>query len=301
MVNLGPYFSDLQATLRTGDAREESFYSDLSDLLTAYAEENSYDDVRITTLPRQANGSNPDFRVWNGVNEVTGYIEAKTFDSNLDLIEETEQLERYRATFDNVILTNFLEFRLYRYGEEIASVEVADPPNIPELGSTPEPVNTFEFDDLLDKFFSYSRTAIDSAEDLAVELAKRTSFMRGIIIDVVEYEINEGEGEVYGFYQAFDEYLMADLDEREFADIYSQTITYGLLIARTRTEGEFTRERAASVIPPTIGVLRDIFRYISAGDLPSEIEWIVDEISHILNDPDIDDVLSSYYTHRRRL
>jgi len=59
-----------------GDAREESFYSDLSDLLNEYAEDNGYDDVRVTTLPRQTDGGNPDFRIWNGVNEVTGYIEA---------------------------------------------------------------------------------------------------------------------------------------------------------------------------------------------------------------------------------
>jgi hypothetical protein len=47
-----------------------------------------------------------------------------------------------------------------------------------------------------------------------------------------------------GFYKAFQKYLIPSLTPEQFADLYSQTITYGLFAARTRTEGEFSRRLA---------------------------------------------------------
>jgi hypothetical protein len=41
------------------------------------------------------------------------------------VIENSEQLRRYRDTFPNLILTNFLEFRLYRNGQLVDTVLAA--------------------------------------------------------------------------------------------------------------------------------------------------------------------------------
>ncbi len=299
MTDVQRYLDALQDTASMGDTREESYYGDLSDLLEAHADENDRDDVQVTTLPSPTEGGNPDFRVWNGTNEVTGYIEAKLPSGrSLDAIEETEQLTRYRGTFENVILTNFVEFRLYRNGEQVAEAEVADPPEIPEFGDAPDAVNTDDLDDLLEKFFSHTHTEIESAQELAKELAKRTSFMRGVVLQELEHQQVDQDGQVLGFYEAFQEYLMPDLSEEEFADIYSQTITYGLLAARTRVSGEFSRTEAADAIPSTIGILKDIFDFISTSDLPDEIEWVVDDVSHILSGTDVADILGEFYEDR---
>ena len=40
--------------------------------------------------------------------------------------------------------------------------------------------------------------------------------------------------DLIGFYDAFKKYLIASLSEEDFADLYAQTITYGLFIARHR-------------------------------------------------------------------
>ena len=67
--------------------------------------------THVTTLPRPTDGGNPDFRLWDGKAHIIGYIEAKKpTEERLDHIEKSEQLERYRSTFPNLILTNFLEF-----------------------------------------------------------------------------------------------------------------------------------------------------------------------------------------------
>jgi len=72
--------------------------------------------VQVTVLPKKTDAGNPDFRVWDGSHQVVGYIEAKAPGAKLDQVEESEQLQRYRHTFPNLILTDFYEFRLYRNG-----------------------------------------------------------------------------------------------------------------------------------------------------------------------------------------
>ena len=109
------YLKDLTVVARQGDAREESFYSALEKMLEKVAHTTGRAHVHVTTLPRPTEGGNPDFRLWNGTDRIIGYIEAKKpTEERLDRIENSPQLKRYRETFPNLILTNFLEFRLYR-------------------------------------------------------------------------------------------------------------------------------------------------------------------------------------------
>ena len=94
---------------REGDAREESYYSSLEQLLKDYSDSISKRQVQVTTLPKKTDAGNPDFRIWDGKQSIVGYIEAKQpQEENLNQIEDTDQLKRYLHTFPNLILTNFL-------------------------------------------------------------------------------------------------------------------------------------------------------------------------------------------------
>jgi len=107
------YLSNLSRTYNRGDAREESYYKHLDELIKQYADSQDIKNIDITILPKKTEAGNPDFRIWDGKNHITGYIEAKDPSvTNLGDIEDIEQLKRYRSTFPNVILTNFYEFRL---------------------------------------------------------------------------------------------------------------------------------------------------------------------------------------------
>ena len=107
------YLKELSNTFQRGDAREESYYNHLDDLIKKLAEALQFKNIDITTLPKRTEAGNPDFRIWDGKNHITGYLEAKDpSHTNLDMIETSEQLKRYCSTFPNVILTNFYEFRL---------------------------------------------------------------------------------------------------------------------------------------------------------------------------------------------
>ncbi len=219
------YLQKIFKVSQQGDAREESYYSCLEELLRDYTDSTKKKNIHITTLPKKTDAGNPDFRIWDGKQKIVGYMEAKAPTVQyLDQIEGTDQLKRYLHTFPNLILTNFFEFRLYRDSTLIDSVFIARPYHIHKLKSVPPVENEADFLKLLEKYFSYSLPKIYTAKTLAVELAKRTRFLKD---EVVAEELREEKkkGFVLGFYEAFKRYLISSLSNEEFADLYSQTIT----------------------------------------------------------------------------
>jgi len=153
-----------------------------------------------------------------------------------------------------------------------------------------------DFFNLLDKFFSFSLPKVYDAKNLAIELAKRTRFLKDeVVIEQLKEEENTKKGHIFGFYEAFGKYLISGLTEDDFADLYSQTITYGLFAARTRSEDGFNRKLAYDNIPRTIGILRDVFKFISLEDLPQQMEWIIDDISEVLAVTDVKNILHQYF------
>src|SRR3990167_6067994 len=288
-----------------GDAREESYYSCLERFISDYAKSINRTNVHITTLPKKTDAGNSDFRIWDGKQHIVGYIEAKAPTvEHLDEIETTNQLKRYLQTFPNLILTNFSEFRLYRNGELTDRVLISRPFIIHKLKTTPPVEKESEFLSLLEKFFSFSLPKVYDAKTLAIELAKRTRFLKD---EVITQELNEeerkGRGFILGFYEAFKQYLISGLSKEDFADLYSQTITYGLFAARTRSEtcsgrsesNGFNRKLAYDNIPRTIGILRDVFKFVSLGDLPKQMEWIIYDISEVLSVTDVNKILHQYF------
>ncbi|HOV83387.1 MAG TPA: N-6 DNA methylase [Paludibacteraceae bacterium] len=294
---LKQYLNSLQTTFNQGDAREESYYEHLKDLLLNYANERQLKKVDITILPKPTEAGNPDFRIWDGKNHITGYIEAKDPSvTNLDRIEVSEQLKRYRETFPNVILTNFYEFRLYRNGELMKQVKIARPELAIKLNTTPPVENEADFFDLLDIFFSFSLPNVRNAQSLAMELAKRTRFLRDEVVSIeLDEEEKKGQKAILGFYEAFRKYLIGTLTKEAFADLYSQTVTYGLFAARTRSDNSFNRELAFKYIPNTIGILRDVFRFISLEEPPKSLQIIVDDIAEVLSVTDVKRILEDYF------
>lgn len=291
---LNTYLKSIAETTKQGDAREESYYPALKELFSDFPLEKGRK-TTVTVLPKATEAGNPDFRVWDGDNFIVGYIEAKAPGTNLDLVETSEQLQRYLQTFPNVILTDFYEFRLYRDGLEVDRVTIARSFTAQKLKTTPKLEHPSEFQELAERFFSYKLPLSYTAESLAVQLAKRTRFLRDQVVSEELKQAEQQKGGIYGFYQAFQKYLLPNLTPEQFADLYSQTITYGLFAARTRSEGTFNRRTAIDFIPGTVGILRDVFQYISLERISDQMEVIIDDIVSILNVADINNILDQYY------
>ena len=289
------YIKKIASITKRGDAREESYYPALASLLEAFSETKRKKKVHVTVLPKKTEAGNPDFRVWDGNHSQVGYVEAKPPKANLDDIETTDQLKRYLSTFPNLVLTNFYEFRLYRNGQRVDSVLLARPFIPSKLKMIPPAEHTDEFLALLEKFFQFSLPTKFTAESLAKELATRTRFLRDQIIKEELHEASTaGAKKILGFYEAFQKHLIANLKPDEFADLYAQTITYGLFAARTRANGSFNRKLAYDLIPKTIGILRDIFHFISF-DPPEQLQATVDDIAEVLAVADVKSILHQYF------
>lgn len=290
---LNSYMKKMFEVANRGDAREESYYSILEGLLKEYTESVDKKNICITTLPKKTEAGNPDFRIWDGKQHIVGYIEAKAPEvDNLDLIEDSEQLKRYLDTFPNLILTNFFEFRLYRNGNLIDKVLIGRAFIMQRIKTTAPVERKADFLKLLEKFFSFSLPKVYDAETLATELAKRTRFLKDeVVTQELKEEEETGRRLILEFYEVFRKYLISGLSKEEFADLYSQTITYGLFAARTRSENGFNRKLAYDSIPHSIGILKDVFKFISLGDLPQPMEWIIDDISEVLAVTDVKNIL----------
>ena len=293
---LKTYITEISEVAQRGDAREESYYEALASLIRNFAQSIKRAQTEVTTLPKETEAGNPDFRVWDGKQHIVGYIEAKRpEEENLDRVEESGQLKRYRSAFPNVILTNFFEFRLYRDFQLIDKVSIGRPFIAKQLKLAPPVENQDRFLDLLNKFFTFALPRRYTPEALAKALASRTHYLR----EQVLLELDRSNGKLMGFYKAFQQHLIAGLTKEDFADMYAQTVTYGLFAASTRAAGEFNKRVAFDNIPRTIGILRDVFRFVSLEEPGHELDWIIVDIADVLAVADVKKVLHKYYVEHR--
>lgn len=281
------YLQKIHKTNSAGDASERSFYPDLKRLIEDFLESKKFK-ANITIESRIKAEGIPDFTVRKN-KQLIGYIEAKDINTEeLQAVSESEQLERYK-TKPNLILTNFCEFWLWRDGKWVKKVRIAMPRVLNSLKMAPPLQNEKQLAELLDIFISYNIPETKTAKALAKELAQRAKLLPSYLV----YLLNDDkEEEIDRIYNAFREFLIPDLSKEDFADIYAQTITYGLFTARLRHSGEekFTRFLAQRLIPKNIQILHDTFSLISSQALPEHITWIVDDIATILAFADMEKI-----------
>jgi predicted helicase len=100
------------------------------------------------------------------------------------------------------------------------------------------------------------REVIDTAKKLSVQLAHLARNIRERINTVLDYETESGP--ITKLMNAFKEALVHDLDNDGFADMYAQTIAYGLLSARISNPSGRTADDFASAMPVTNPFLKEL-------------------------------------------
>jgi len=231
----------------------------------------------------------PDFTVTSAKGLPLGYVEAEAYGVDLDKLtgHAKEQNDRFRANLDNFLLTNHLEFRLYVGGALVDSAKLSAPPDKGAVNVSEADANTLR--NLLDRFLRTEPVSIASPRELARHLARRTRLM----CDEARAALAAGSPDLHGWFEAFRQTLLHDLTADQFADMYAQTLAYGLFAARCQhTGGVFTRKAAADLIPKTNPFLRSLFRHIEADELDERIAWIVEDMAHLLAHADMEKILS---------
>jgi predicted helicase len=138
------------------------------------------------------------------------------------------------------------------------------------------PSNTADIDGWRKKwkaaFTGSTREAITTSDQLAQAMANIAKNIRDRVLEVLEIEPLSGP--VHKLYDTFRSGLVHDMTEKGFADMYAQTITYGLFSARTMdTDGHFELHEVIDLIPTTNPFLKNLFKEcLSTGDKNHKID-----------------------------
>lgn len=294
-MTIQEYIEKINTRFKSGISTEHTFRGDLQNLLESIAP-----DVLITNEPTRIDCGSPDYIVTKR-NIPIGYIEAKDMGADLDNKLYKEQFDRYKSSLTNLIITNYLEFRLFIDGTQVTVFSIAAIEN-GKLISQPDSFDAFST--LIKNFCTYTGQTIKSASKLSKMMAGKAR----LLADVIEKAINADEKQTENLTNeaansslreqmtAFKQILIHDINAKDFADIYAQTIAYGMFAARLhdQTLEDFSRQEAAELIPKTNPFLRKLFQYIAGYDLDTRIIWIVDALADIFRATNVAELLKDF-------
>jgi len=288
------YLNQVRSRYAAGDATEHTHRPALAALIEALAP-----GVQAINEPRQRTDCGaPDIRVRR--RELTlGYVECKDIGVSLDEAERGEQIKRYREHLPNLILTDYLEFRWYVEGNARQSARLARVS--PDGRIARDTAGADAARELLLAFLSHAPEPIARPKDLAVRMARLTHAIHDIIITT--FAQGHASATLAGLHEAFQKTLLPDLAVEQFADMFSQTLAYGLFAARCNHRGPepFRRLGAAAEIPKTNPFLRQLFDMITGVALDDEpFVGFVDDLVEVLANADIGAILRDFGKRTRK-
>jgi predicted helicase len=292
MNNLQTYIQEVTQIYQQQNATEHTYRPALKKLM-----ESLDSQIQAINEPKRIACGAPDFVVKNGILEI-GHIEAKDIGISLKKVEKTAQMGRYFQALGNLILTDYLEFRWYIQGELKLSASLGTIDKNKKIKVDKQGIQ--EVDQLLRQFLLAKVPQVTTPKDLAKRMASLAQLMR----DAIKTALNDVDngGMLRQQLESFQRVLIKDLTVEQFADMYAQTICYGLFAARCNTDNvnTFSRETAAFKLPKTNPFLRSIFGQIAGPDLDDRISWAVDNLANILQQTEMAEILKDFGKRTRR-
>ena len=308
-MDLKEYISIVNQKYRAGNATEHSYRGALEQLMQTLLPK-----LRIVNEPKRVKCGAPDYIASRKDGMPVFYIEAKDIgDNDLDGRNphgHKEQFTRYKQALDYIIFTDYLDFRLYEHGEFVDSVRIAE-----VKGDKIVAINENEemFLNLIEHVGNNAIQRITSASRLAKLMAGKARLLKNIIEQAVTDDskrATDGEDAIDELFhipqeevfktglteqmETFRRLLLHDITPASFADIYAQTIVYGLFAARLndKTPEDFSRQEALGLIPKTSHFLRNMFQQIAGLDPDPRIEWVLDDLVLAFGITDMQKILS---------
>ncbi len=286
------YISNLAKRYALGNATEHTFRGDLQQLI-----EDIMPKISATNEPKRQKCGAPDYILTQN-NIPIGYIEVKNI-GDKDLIGakatgNKEQFDRYKKALGNIIFTDYLDFYLYVDGEFQTSIAIGELKN---GNIIPKSENFNFFTSFIKDFCAYQGQTIDNPKKLAEMMAGKAQILSLVIENALNNDKeNKQDSSLKEQLNAFDEVLIPHIKPKEFADVYAQTIAYGMFTARLHDEVSltFTRQKTNNLIPKSNPFLKKLFDYIAGDELDTRIIWIVDALAEIFSACDIQKILQHY-------
>ena len=291
-MSIQEYIDSLNKRYKLGNATEHTFRGDLQQLI-----ESLVPTIRATNEPkRQACGA-PDY-ILTKKDIPIGFIEAKDIgDKDLDGLKKTgnkEQFDRYKIALNNIFFTDYINFHLYRDGQFVTKIAIA---KLTDEGIKPITQNFESFERLLKDFCNNIGQTITNTKKLAQMMAGKARLLAEVIEKaLISDETQKEDSTLKEQMHAFKDILIHDITPKGFADVYAQTIAYGMFAARLHDPilESFSRQKAYELIPKSNPFLKKLFGYIAGLDLDDRIKWIVDDLVNIFLACNVEEMLKNY-------
>ncbi len=291
-MSITNYLDKVNQHYKSGNATEHTYRGDLAELIRALVS-----DVLVTNEPKRQRCGAPDYILTKDVIPI-GFIEAKDIgDKDLDGAKKTgnkEQFDRYKASLNNLIFTDYINFHLYREGEFVRKIAIAE---ITDKGIKPLQENFGAFENLIKDFCVHVGQTIKSPRKLAEMMAGKARLLSDIIGKaLLSDETSQEDSTLKVQMGAFRKFLIHDITPQGFADVYAQTLAYGMFAARLHdpTLGNFSRQEAAELIPKSNPFLRNLFLYIAGPDIDDRIKWVVENLAGVFLACNVEEILKNY-------
>jgi len=283
------YLEQLNKRYKTGISREHTYRKDLEDLLISLVK-----DIDVTNEPANVTDcGNPDYVITKKDIPI-GYIEVKDIGKDLDSKNYKEQFSRYRKALDNLIITDYLRFQFFKEGELVTQIEIATIEN----GEIKQIAKNFQqFENLIKDFCTYIGQTIRSPKKLAEMMAGKARLLQNTLENALNKDIDDEQNSgLRSQYETFRNILIHDLTPKGFADIYAQTLAYGMFAARYHDEvlDTFSCQEAAEKIPKTNPFLRMLFDYVAGTNIDDRIKHTVDNLADVFRAVDLRKILSKF-------
>ena len=296
------YIKEVAGLAKSGVATEHTFRGALAALLDQLAV-----GLKAINEPKRTQCGAPDYIVQDKTGLGVFYVEAKDLgDSDLDGKKRTgnkEQFDRYKAALDTIVFTDYLDFRLYRQGQFVGSVKIADWDGAGKVTGI-----AGAYDDLV-KLIADAASSVPQKVDTSKRLAElmagkarllqrnAANFLSPLTkaYDAAPTGAKPSVTPILELLIGTRSILMPDVGADEFSDIFAQTLTYGMFAARLHdsTPETFTRYEAMDLIPKTNPFLRQFFQYV-ATNLEKELEWMVDDLAVLFRAADVEKIMRGY-------
>jgi len=291
-MTLTGYIDNLNQRYTLGNATEHTFRGDLQQLL-----ETLLPEIRATNEPKRQSCGAPDY-ILTKKEVPIGFIEAKDI-GDKDLLGKKktgnkEQFDRYKASLSNLIFTDYIDFHLYQDGVFITKIAIAE---VIDNQIKPIPENFTNFTNLIKNFVTHIGQSIKSSKRLAEMMAGKARLLSDVIEQALTSdETHQEDSTLKEQMLAFKDVLIHEITPKGFADVYAQTIAYGMFAARLHdpTLETFSRQEAAELIPKSNPFLRKLFGYIAGPDIDERIKWIVENLAEIFLACNVESILKNY-------
>jgi predicted helicase len=291
-MTLEQYINNINQRYKAGLATEHTFRGSLEHLI-----ETIVPAIKATNEPKRQSCGAPDY-ILTKKDIPVGFIEAKDIgDKDLEGLKKTgnkEQFDRYKISLSNLIFTDYLSFLLYRDGEFVTKISIGE---ITDKGIKPLTENFASFENFINDFCTHIGQTIKSSKKLAEMMAGKARLLSDVIEKALNSdEENKEDSTLKDQMNAFKDILIHDITPKGFADVYAQTIAYGMFAARLHdsTLPTFSRQEAYELIPKSNPFLKKLFGYIAGLEVDDRIKWIVDDLVTIFLACNVEEILKNY-------